>query len=154
MSPKRPDDVVRFDTRQRLEHLSVMLLFVVLALTGFPQKFPEARWAPALAGAVGGIEAARVLHRAAGLLFALLALAHLGSAALGAARRRVPLSMVPAKKDFQDAIGMLRYYMGAAPARPRLRGKTCGMKKRRRSGWQMRTNRKWKQNRRRQARRP
>ena len=119
MSPKRPDDVVRFDTRQRLEHLSVMLLFVVLALTGFPQKFPEARWAPALAGAVGGIEAARVLHRAAGVLFALLALAHLGSAALGAARRRIPLSMVPAKKDFVDAIGMLRYYMGTAPERPR-----------------------------------
>ena len=119
MSPRRPDDVVRFSARQRAEHLAVMLLVVVLALTGFPQKFPDGRWAPAIAGALGGIEAARFLHRAAGVLFALLALAHLGSAAVGAARRRIPLSMVPARKDFTDAIAMLRYYMGAAPAPPR-----------------------------------
>ena len=120
MSPHAADDaVVRFSNRQRAEHLSVMLLFVVLALTGFPQKFPDSRWAPLLAGAVGGIEAARFLHRAAGLLFAALALSHLGSAALGALKRRLPLSMVPTKRDFADASGMLRYYMWTTPAPPR-----------------------------------
>ena len=119
MSADGPDDVVRFDTRQRVEHVAVIVLFVVLALTGFPQKFPDSRWAPALAGAAGGIGAARVLHRAAGLLFALLAFTHLASVAWRAARRRLPLSMVPTRKDFTDAIGMLRFYLGAAAEPPK-----------------------------------
>ncbi len=119
MTAHRPDDVVRFDTRQRVEHVAVMLLFVVLALTGFPQKFPDSPWAPVLAGAVGGIGAARGLHRLAGMAFALIAFAHLASAAVGVARRRLPLSMVPTRKDFTDAIGMLRFYMDSAAPRPR-----------------------------------
>ena len=118
MSP-RPDDVVRFDARQRAEHVVVIALFAVLALTGFPQKFPDSPWAPLLAGAVGGIGAARFLHRAAGLLFAALAVGHLAGVTMGALRRRVPFSMVPTKKDFTDAMGMLRYYMGSSRERPR-----------------------------------
>ena len=119
MSESAHDEVVRFGRRQRVEHVAVMLLFVVLAVTGFPQKFPDARVSPAVAGALGGIGAARFLHRAAGLLFAALAVSHLAAAALGAARRRIPLSMVPTRRDFTDAMGMLRYYMGSQPERPR-----------------------------------
>jgi formate dehydrogenase gamma subunit len=114
-----PDEIVRFSDRQRFEHVAVMLLFVALAVSGFPQKFPEARWSPAVAGALGGIETARWLHRAAGVLFALLAVSHLATAAWNAARRRVPLSMVPTRRDFTDAIAMLRYYMGSNPRRPK-----------------------------------
>ena len=38
---------VRFSKKQRIEHFVVMTTFVLLALTGFPQKFYEAGWAPA-----------------------------------------------------------------------------------------------------------
>jgi formate dehydrogenase subunit gamma len=119
MTAAAPEYVVRFSTRQRLEHAGVMVLFIVLAVTGFPQKFPDARWSPAIASALGGIAAERWLHRTAGLLFAALALWHVGSAAVLAAGRRIPLSMVPTRKDFEDTVAMLRYYMGASPERPR-----------------------------------
>ena len=33
---------VRFSKKQRIEHLVVMTTFILLALTGFPQKFYEA----------------------------------------------------------------------------------------------------------------
>jgi formate dehydrogenase gamma subunit len=111
--------VVRFSTRQRVEHAGVMLLFVVLAVTGFPQKFPDARWSPALANLLGGIESMRFLHRASGFLFAALAIVHIGTAAVGAARRRLPLTMVPTRQDFRDTLAMVRYFMGSTPERPR-----------------------------------
>jgi hypothetical protein len=57
--------VVRFSRRQRIEHLLVMLLFVVLAVTGFPQKFPDNGWARVTVDLLGGIERTRWLHRAA-----------------------------------------------------------------------------------------
>jgi formate dehydrogenase subunit gamma len=113
------DEVVRFSPRQRLEHVAVMALFLLLALTGFPQKFHDARWAGLIVDALGGIARVRFWHRAAGLLFALLAVAHVATALFLTATRRVPLSMVPARKDFQDAVTNLRYYLGLSESRPR-----------------------------------
>jgi formate dehydrogenase subunit gamma len=119
VSGKAPGDVVRFGLRQRLEHSAVMVLFVVLAATGFPQKFPETAWAGWLVGVLGGIGAVRWLHRASGLLFAALAVSHLAAAVVATARGRSSLAMVPTRKDFRDVVVMLRYYLGLSPERAR-----------------------------------
>lgn len=111
--------VVRFSVRQRLEHVSVMVLFVALALTGFPQKFPEASWARWLVHAMGGLGVARWVHRAAGLGFGALATFHLGTAALGLVTRRQSLTLVPSRKDFRDVIQNLRYYLGLTEVKAR-----------------------------------
>jgi len=113
------DDFVRFSLRQRIEHLLVMSLFIVLAVTGFPQKFSEAGWARGLVGVLGGVETARLLHRIAGLAFAAVCAVHLTSVVFLVASGRARPSMVPGKKDFADAIRTLRYYLGLSdePAR-------------------------------------
>lgn len=105
------DYVVRFSPRQRIEHMLVMLFFLVLAVTGFPQKFADSAWARAAVDLMGGIERTRWLHRAAGLLFTALAAVHLSVAVFLAATRRAPLSVVPTRKDFRDAVTSLRYYL-------------------------------------------
>src|SRR5262249_14268343 len=53
--PMKGPSVVRFSVAERLAHLSVMVLFVALVLTGFPQKFPHAPWAQGLVDAMGGL---------------------------------------------------------------------------------------------------
>ena len=58
---------VRFSPLERFEHFAVMAIFVVLALTGFPQKFYDHRWAQVLIGWLGGVDTARWFHRAAGM---------------------------------------------------------------------------------------
>jgi formate dehydrogenase gamma subunit len=112
-------EVVRFSLRQRLEHVAVMLLFTVLALTGFPQKFPETDWARWLVDAVGGLAAARWLHRAAGIGFATLATLHIGAAVVGLLLRKQALSLVPTRQDFRDVVQNLRYYLGLTDQRAR-----------------------------------
>jgi formate dehydrogenase subunit gamma len=106
------DTAVRFNAVQRFEHFAVMVIFAVLALTGFPQKFFDHRWAQVLVGWLGGVDAARWMHRAAGLMFAALVAAHAGRLVVQLIRGRVALSMVPTKQDFRDAIQTLRYYFG------------------------------------------
>ena len=106
--------VTRFSVRQRTEHLLIMGLFLLLAVTGFPQKFFESGWAQWLTVQLGGIDRARWIHRISGILFTLVAVEHLSVGVALAAMKRLNITMVPSKKDFWDAIVTLRYYLGVS----------------------------------------
>ncbi|MGE5347364.1 MAG: formate dehydrogenase subunit gamma, partial [Acidithiobacillales bacterium] len=106
--------IIRFSKKQRTEHLIVMLLFTVLAVTGFPQKFYEARWAGVVVNAIGGLDRLRYIHRVAGLLFSAATVFHIMAITLLALMRRVGLSMVPTRRDFLDAVQQIRWYLGLA----------------------------------------
>jgi len=103
--------IVRFSVRQRVEHAAVMTLFLVLAITGFPQKFYDAGWAAAFVDLIGGIGRLRWIHRAAGIVFAVLSVGHLAALVFETATGRVAMSMIPTRKDFIDVIQQLRYYL-------------------------------------------
>jgi cytochrome b subunit of formate dehydrogenase len=111
--------VIRFSVRQRTEHLLIMVLFIVLALTGFPQKFFASGWAQWLTVQLGGIDRVRWIHRLSGILFGLAALEHLLVGLLLTVQKRLDLSMVPTKQDFRDAIVTLRYYLGISEEQAR-----------------------------------
>jgi formate dehydrogenase subunit gamma len=113
------ETVVRFSRWQRFEHFTVMAIFCVLALTGFPQKFFDHRWAQVMMGWLGGVDTARWFHRAAGIGFTALLVAHVFRLVLGVVRGRTALSMVPTKQDFADAIQTLRYYFGVTDQQAR-----------------------------------
>jgi formate dehydrogenase gamma subunit len=106
--------IVRFSKKQRVEHLFVMLLFTLLALTGFPQKFYEAGWAAAIVNAIGGLERVRFLHRIAGILFSVATVAHIVGITVLALMRRAGMTMVPTRRDFSDAIQQISWYLGLA----------------------------------------
>lgn len=110
----KDDSVVRFTRVQRAEHVAVMLLFAVLSVTGLPQKFFDHRWAQVLVGWLGGVDVARWFHRVAGVMFAVLVVAHLSRLIWQVAFGGSHLSMVPNRQDFRDAIITLRYYLGAS----------------------------------------
>jgi formate dehydrogenase gamma subunit len=110
---------VRFSKRQRLEHVIVMTTFVLLALTGFPQKFFETGWARGVVRVLGGLDHVRYVHRVSGLVFSLLTLWHLGAAVILAAQRKMKLTLLPNRQDFVDAVQQLRYDLGAVESQPR-----------------------------------
>jgi len=111
--------VTRFNGRQRTEHIAVMSLFLVLSLTGLPQKFYQAGWAETIILWMGGIDRVRWVHRAAGILFTLLTFTHLTTAIGLVVTGRSQLSLVPTRKDFTDAIVTLRYYLGMSDLKAR-----------------------------------
>jgi formate dehydrogenase subunit gamma len=111
--------VVRFSRWARMQHLLIIALFVVLLVTGLPQKWPYADASRWIIGHLGGIFAVRWLHRAAGITFAVLTAAHLGTVIGGLALRRTKPTMMFSVRDFRDAIDNLRYYLGRAATAPR-----------------------------------
>jgi cytochrome b subunit of formate dehydrogenase len=111
--------VVRFSGIQRAEHAAVMLLFVVLAVTGIPQKYFDQGWAESLISLLGGVDVARWMHRAAGIGFVLVTVAHLARLTFLVATGRSSLSLVPTRQDFRDAITTLKYYLGVSDQQAR-----------------------------------
>ena len=110
--------VVRFSFWARFQHAAIILLFGLLLLTGMPQKWPYAEASRWVIEHLGGIFVTRWLHRAAGVAFSGLLVAHLTVAIAGVVSRRTQPSMLLSRKDFRDAIDNLRYYVGYAETPP------------------------------------
>jgi cytochrome b subunit of formate dehydrogenase len=108
------ESIVRFTPVQRLEHAATMTLFLVLAITGLPQKFFDSGWGATLMTWLGGVDTARAVHRMAGVTFSAVVALHLGRMVYMVLSGRSTLSLVPTRQDFRDAITTLRYYLGVS----------------------------------------
>ena len=115
------ESVVRFDVHQRIQHFLMMSSFIVLALTGLPQKFSDLGVSQWWVSSLGGLETVRMIHRTAGLTMLADCLYHLAylSYRIGVQRRLEPLGMIPTLKDMGDAARSILYYLGLRPEKPR-----------------------------------
>lgn len=104
--------VERFTPVRRAEHILLMASFLVLALTGFPQKYAEAAWSAWLLGVFGGLDTTRFIHRVSGLVFTVHSLTHILAFVVGTLTKRMRLTMLPTAQDLRDAWQNLRYYLG------------------------------------------
>lgn len=103
--------VIRFSGWQRIEHALVILVFTILAVTGLSQEFFQMHWAAWLIAAMGGIEVVRWVHRSMGIAFTIIVGLHMVIVLVQVSSGRTRPSMVPTRKDFRDAIIMMRYYL-------------------------------------------
>lgn len=111
-----PDEYVRrFSPYRLVEHWLNAAAFILLAVTGLSQKFHDYGASHWIIMQLGGIDATRLVHRATGVLFAVLTVQHIVVACAGVLFRGWQPSMVIYKKDFTDALDNLRYYFGTAP---------------------------------------
>jgi formate dehydrogenase gamma subunit len=111
----------RFTRSDRAQHAVMVISFLVLAVTGLPQKYiyVNNRYLDDLIDLMGGIEGVRVIHRWAATVLMLATVYHLLAAAHRVLVRRVSLSMLPRYQDVVDALQTVRYNLGLAGARPR-----------------------------------
>ena len=112
------DYIVRFNLKQRIEHFVTMVTFAVLCLTGLPQKFYTTGWAHTLVTIFGGVDSTRWIHRITGLVLAVSTVTHFTNGILLMLGKKTFFSMVPTKKDFEDAIQQLKYYLGLTENHP------------------------------------
>ena len=120
--------VRRFDTGQRIEHLVLVAGFVVLSISGVPQKYPDSRWGEFFIGLMGGIERVRLIHHTAAIVLILGTIYHLVAVAYKIYVKRVNLTMMPSVRDAQDGIQTLAYNLHMSPTHPRMGRYTFGEK--------------------------
>ena len=106
--------IVRMDGVQRAQHLTLLISFFTLVITGFALKYPFS-W---LAALTGGDAVRSTIHRIAAVVLIADGLFHLGYLITQQQGRRLFLGMMPAPQDATDIWGAIRYYLGFSPSRP------------------------------------
>ncbi len=113
---------VRLSLFQRIQHWLLLGSFLLLALTGLPMRFPEVQWLGLIYVTVGGLQVARIIHRAAAIVMIADGIVHAVyiTALLVRNRFRVRAAwpMIPNAKDARDWWATTKYYFGFAEELP------------------------------------
>jgi len=113
----------RFNKRQRVTHLLVILSFLILALTGMTLKFAHMPWASWMVNFMGGVKVAGNLHRIAAVItfgyffFHLLTLFQL-RAKVGVSWKEFLFgknSLMFNRQDVRDLGASFRWFFGKGP---------------------------------------
>jgi len=110
----------RFPLARRIEHLTMLLSFTTLGLTGLPQKFSSAPLSIAFVNILGGIENLRAIHHFAAIVMMLGTAWHILVFGYMAYVRRTRLSMLPSLQDIKDGWQALMYNLGFAKTFPQM----------------------------------
>jgi len=113
----------RFNKRQRITHLLVILSFLMLALTGMTLKFAHMEWASVVAKLLGGVESAGNIHRFAAIItFGYFAF-HLTTLFQQKSKTGMKFkdfifgknSLMFNKQDLKDLGASLKWFLGRGP---------------------------------------
>lgn len=110
----------RFRLMARIEHAILMTSFIILGVTGLPQKYATTPIAQTMIGLLGGIETVRIIHRYAAFLLVVGTIYHIFTGAYRTLVRHERNRVLPELKDARDAIDTVRYNLGLTSEHPKM----------------------------------
>ncbi len=115
-------NITRFDVHQITQHAGMMVSFILLVVTGLPQKFNELAVSQWWVGAWGGIEVIRSVHRFSAWVIILVCVYHLLYLLYSTLvlKRPFPVKMLPARQDFINFYQEIGYFLGLRKHGPRM----------------------------------
>jgi formate dehydrogenase gamma subunit len=108
----------RFSITQRWEHTVLVLSFIVLLLTGLPQKYRTAAWSQQILSTPERLETIQTIHHIAAVVLILEALYHIGKGLYLLSRRQLSDAIFPTMQDVRDAFQMVRYLLFLSEEKP------------------------------------
>lgn len=111
---------MRFNVIRRIEHLLLILSFGTLGLTGLIQKFSQFGVSEWLIAVLGGIEAVRIIHRVAAIVFMFETIYHFIDMFYKLYVLRVRATMMLGGKDLKDVIQFVLANLGFKKEHPKM----------------------------------
>lgn len=118
---KEEEKYLRMSQNERIQHFFLLSSFIVLVITGFWLKFPEAWWVKWIVYIIGenAFEARGIIHRVASIVLILVSVYHLFYLAINKRGRKLFMDFLPVKKDISDFKGSMLYLLNKRPDKPR-----------------------------------
>jgi len=119
-------DLPRYSVHIVIQHLLVVVSFLVLSGTGLPVYFSDQFWAPAVISVFGGADLARLIHRIAGFTMIFACAYHIVTVIAGTLYKiyknefDYKRTMIPRIKDLDDLYQDIRYFLRLTPHRPKM----------------------------------
>jgi len=116
----------RFSVHIVIQHLLLVITFLVLVATGLPVYFSDMFWAPYVISIFGGADTARLIHRIAAYMMMFTCAYHaitvIGGTFLKIINKKFDYkrTIIPRKKDLFDLIHDIKYFLGLEPYRPKM----------------------------------
>jgi cytochrome b subunit of formate dehydrogenase len=107
---------IRLNLNERIQHIVLMVSFIVLALSGFALSF---HLAPPFIDGTQWEAIRRIIHRVAALIFVLLSLYHLSYITFTSRGREILKAFMPIPQDIWDVIQQFKFYLGLTNRRPK-----------------------------------
>jgi len=100
---------IRMTRNERIQHFFLLSSFIVLVITGFWLKFPEAWWVKWIVYIIGenAFEARGIIHRVASIVLIIVSVYHLFYISFTQSGRKLVKDLFPAKNDiivFKDSM--------------------------------------------------
>ncbi len=110
---------VRMTVHERFQHACLVISFVLLVITGFMLRFPEAWWVAGIRNlSARAFEWRSLIHRVAGVALLGAGAWHLGYLAFTRPGRALFRALLPRWRDLTDPWKVLRYNFGLSPTKP------------------------------------
>ncbi len=111
---------VRMTLDERLQHATLAISFIVLVITGFALRFPDAWWVASIRDISPVMFDVRgILHRVAAVVMVGVSVYHIYYIAATQRGRELLRDLLPRMSDLTDAVGVLRYNLGFSPIKPK-----------------------------------
>ncbi|MBT8401810.1 MAG: cytochrome b/b6 domain-containing protein, partial [Rhodothermia bacterium] len=111
---------LRMTVNERIQHATLAVSFIMLVITGFMLKFPDAWWVQGLRNLMGVtlFELRGILHRVAAVVMVGDSLYHIYYVSATVRGRQFIRDIMLRVRDFSDVGNMLRYNLGLTPDKP------------------------------------
>lgn len=123
MTKDVPKEVERFNLIFRLQHVLMLVTFLLLTFTGWALKYPESEHARGLVSIWGGPDVAGTIHRVAGVGMLLDFTWHVVYLVylfvVGRLKLRAVTTIIPIWKDVVDVVHNYMYFLGLSKTKPR-----------------------------------
>jgi cytochrome b subunit of formate dehydrogenase len=111
---------VRMSLNERLQHGSLMVSFIILVITGFMLRYPEAWWVEAIRGLSDHVfELRGLIHRVAGVVMVGASLYHVYYVLFTDRGKRLVRDLLPRLRDVTDAFAVFRFNLGMSKTKPK-----------------------------------
>ncbi len=118
MSTNNQQYYLRWTRSERYQHWILAISFIILAITGFALKYPEAAWVQPLLIFEGNFALRGWIHRIAALTLVGLSIHHVGYMLLMARGRTLLKALAPTRQDYVDFIDNARFLLHRREAPP------------------------------------
>jgi cytochrome b subunit of formate dehydrogenase len=111
---------VRMTLSERIQHGSLLVSFLVLVITGFMLRFPEAWWVRGIQHLSDQVFDARsIIHRIAGVAMLTASFVHLWYVLFTERGKQLMRDLLPRIQDGRDAVAVFKYNIGLSGVKPK-----------------------------------